>query len=275
LLCVLPLAGLLAYAGVWKELLRYSTIDWSTWTRSELFANWLLATTRAYLLLVPLAIGGFCAGCLRLRDIRQVQSGGEVDSFPLAVLLLCGFATAVLLFPKVPFPRTLVPFLPIWFCAFAFLVVDGLSAVRQQRARAGWLAGVAGAGLLVLAAQPLPPCESARSAAGGRSYDLCYLPFHDGYAPDKVILAWEALRAPDLPIVSDYEAFYALRVLNAEDAGMRIYEYRHFPGPGGAAPLIVAHDPEELQRIADGIGADLRRYRKFADTGYFDLYVPQ
>jgi hypothetical protein len=240
-----------------------------------LFANWLLATTRAYLLAVPLAMGGFCAGCLRLRGARRTQSGGEADSFALAVLLLCGFAAAVLLFPKVPFPRTLVPFLPIWFCAFAFLIVSGFVATRQQRARTGWLAGVASAGLIVLAAQPLPPCEGARSVAGGRSFDLCYLPFHDGYAPDKVLLAWEALRAPDLPIVSDYEAFYALRVLNAEDAGLRLYEYRHFPGSGTAAPVIVAHDPEELQRIANQIGADLRRYRKFADTGYFDLYVPQ
>jgi hypothetical protein len=143
-----------------------------------------------------------------------------------------------------------------------------LECLLERRLLAPMLLGALPFLALVGSGNPVPACRSATAATFG-DYDLCYQFFHDRYHPDSVAQAWRLLNDPSLPLVSDYEGFYSLRVLGIP--GMQVQQYQSFSG--ARPPAIVVARPGDLERIAGTLGLDPRGYRLLADTGYFKLYV--
>ena len=57
---------LLAYAGVWDELLSFSGVDFSDWTRSGLIREWLRGSISNFVWVSPLIGAGVAVGLTQL-----------------------------------------------------------------------------------------------------------------------------------------------------------------------------------------------------------------
>jgi hypothetical protein len=128
LLVVPPLALFVAYGLVWKQLIAASHVAYSAWSRSDLLSNWLRGTSADLAFMAPVALGLVVAAIWhsRIAGNRDTRS-----NLVLSVGLLAGLPVALYAMPLAPFPRTLVPYLPIWTCAIAALVTAGIIAVRS------------------------------------------------------------------------------------------------------------------------------------------------
>ncbi len=265
-----PLLGLLAYAAVFDDLLRFADMDLSSWSRGALLREWLRAPF-ADIAWIWIPVGaGAVAGAYALWRARRLPEEAIPQGLGTAFGLLAAFFVAVLAMPKVPFPRTLVPFLPVWFCVLACFTAYGVEHAWRQPWRGPALAGALAVAVTLFALQPQPPCRDSGPTPAGDGYDLCYQFFHDRYHPEAVADAWTLLRSPQLPVVSDYEGYYALRVLDVP--GLQVHEYRSLP-QGSETPAIITAHPGDLERITAAIGAEARDYRLVANTGYFKLYA--
>lgn len=267
-----PALGLLvAYAAVWPELLRYSSLALSPWTRLGLMQNWLHATVSDFIWAAPLIGAGILVGLQ-----QQLKAGvavGKIVSreFVLAILLALGLVAAILAMPSAPFPRTLVPFLPIWFCVLSYVVVYGVTQIIQRKNLIGFGCGLVLFALPVIAGPAPQSCKATSAVHGPSDYDLCYQYFRDQYHPTLVVDVWASLGKPDIPIVTSYEGYYALVALGAE---VDVFEYRRYVRSNGPKPLIVAHDPSEFESIAMQAKLDASTYAIIADTGYFKVFAP-
>lgn len=271
LLAVPPACLLLAYSAIWSELVRVGVLDLSPWTRASLLKNWAFGTFSDIRWIVPLIGAGLLAGSWHAWTNRDSAPEARRPELVLSVLLLAGLAATVYLMPHAPFPRHLVPFLPIWFCAVAYLVCRGLSLLRCRDARLAYVLGAALLAVPLAVAKPAASCKTAPSPGTAFDYDLCHQYFRDNYHPSKVVEFWSALGRPDVPIVTDYEGYFSIAILHSP---VEVFEYREYPSTSGRIPLIVAHDQASLEQMADALALGGRGYRLVSDTGYFKIYAP-
>jgi hypothetical protein len=271
LVLIPPLCVAAAYALVWRQLVAMSQVGFSAWTRGEVASAWLRATLADTPWFLPL-LGGSLAVVL-LRTLRRAPATPAPEQRLLvAGLLGLGLFAAMLAMPTAPFPRTLVPFLPVWYAALAAIACSGLSALgRWPRA---WQPFVLGA---LVAAAPLAlgrgpaACRGDAGNGGKFDYDLCHQYFRDNYRPEDVIAIWAGIGRPEVPIVSDFEGYLALSILNAP---VRVFEYRHVPATVRQPPMIVAHGDADVREMTGLLGLDALQYHQAADTGYFKVYYP-
>lgn len=259
-----PLAGLLVYLPIWREVLAAVGSGTSAWTSGSLLADWLVGAVKPVGFLSAWAI----LGALAIARQSIGESHARVAFGPLlAALLVAGFVLAVSALPGKPFPRILSPFLPAWYCAVATLAVQGLAALARQRLAPvlALLAAFTGSWAGAQGPQCGPPPN-----AGPYAYTLCYQYFHDRFHPSKVIDAWAQLEVPGLPIVTDYEGAFALRVLGSPAPVFHVSEYD--PSRGGP-PLLVAHDAVAMASLATSLGLDPGRFAEISNTGYFRVYA--
>jgi hypothetical protein len=268
LLIAPPLALLVAYAGIFDALVGMSRVALSPWTGPTLLAEWWRATLWDIRWFAPIAGAGLLLGVWEWRDPEPASK--ERSGWLVSTALVVGLAAALLASPNPPFPRSLVPFLPIWFCALACLGAYGIRAALLRNRRLPFVAALL-ASALPFAFVDAPSCRGDPGRGGAYDYNLCHQYFRDAYHPEQVLSAWAGLEAPSLPIVADYEAFYALRVLGS---GAPVHSSRDFRWTAARPPLIVAPSREEFAAVRAQIGADAQEYALLADTGYFDVYAP-
>jgi hypothetical protein len=269
-LVIVPVAAFgVAYGHVWSELVSFSRISFSDWSREDLLQAWLAGSLYDSHWL-PGAFGAACfawAAGFRGPAQRGVACRQQAA---IAACFTLGFLLLVIVMPTRPFPRTLVPFLPMWFCAVAIVLARGFESLPTVRA---WVAG--GLGFFLLAAPALVQssnmrCDGPPRTSSAFDYDLCHQYFRDNYHPELVLDAWAELGQPGTPLVADFEGYYALSSLGSAA------DIRHFSQwrAGDSPPIIVAHDTFERDRIADTLGVKGLEYAELADTGYFDVYAP-
>ena len=274
--CALLLAApflclVVAYGAIWDELMTFSKIGFSDWSRTNLATHWLHGSLSNFIWIAPAAGAGLAVGIHQLARDRVKLADINSYGFIFSTLLILGFTAALLAFPKAPFPRTLVPFLPVWIVAVTYLIIHGIRIAGRGRLLPTFAAS------LLLFALPLPgelsstSCKDAKGQGGAHDYDLCYQYFRDKYQPGKVLDAWAALNRSDIPIVTSFEGFYALDVLGSS---AQVFEFTHFEPIGRPAPLLVAHDRSEFELIARKTGVDPASYGPYADTGYFKVFAP-
>jgi hypothetical protein len=263
-----PLALLLAYARVWDELMHVSSLLGSGWTRVDLLRNWWHGTMSDFRWLLPVAV---VAIALRLARRDPARRSSPAREWLLPSLLLAGLVVAVAIIPRAPFPRSLVPYLPAWYCGVAALATPLLRPLLRTPARTLGLVALAALGLGLSSASATPTCRAQGGPGGKYEYDLCHQYFRDRYHPRLVIEAWAALRRPQVPIATNYEGYYALR---AQRSRATIFEYRSPPKGSSTLPLVVAHDDAEMRRIRDSLGLQQVPYALEADTGWFKVYAP-
>ena len=272
LLLVAPAASLvLAYGLVWKELMSFKDVGFSTWQLSGLASEWLSGTWASFGWLLLFVGGGLAVGIKELGRSIGAKKLLAPPEFVFAVLLIITFGIAVAAIPQVPFPRTLVPFLPIWLITLASIMSFGVRALATKGAFVTFGVGA----LLFLApawaAPSISDCRNFRPSTDAFEYGLCHQYFRARYFPVRVLNAWAELTPTGLPIVSDFEGYFALQALRS---GAQIYEYRNFQLSGHLPPLIVANGREQLKKICNHLGLDPSSYALVADTGYFKLYGP-
>lgn len=273
-----PVAGLLAYAGVWPQLLSAAARSWGGWPYGLTAGHWVRATLASLPWLALLAVAGVLL-LARRAWAREVA--------PHALLLLAGTAVALalmaLVLPHPPFPRTFVPMLPLW-CALLALAVAALWDLPAVAARRRLAAGafVLAAFAVVLTGALRPPCGGA-APASEFPQDLCHSFYHRDYRPDLVMAALgELSRTQAVVVVADDEAFWALSFLIRQgsvrfplevvsERDWREEERRRAtPQPPG---LVVTRSREALGEMLAKAGLAPDRYRAIADSGYFKVYA--
>lgn len=268
ILLAVPVLGLLvAYFAIFRELIGFSTVAFSSWTRRDLVADWMHGALSGYVWLAPLAGAGIVS--VWTSGVRPASPSGT-DGLTSVVLLL-GMLGIVLAMPNPPFPRTLVPFLPVWIAASSSLMLLGIRALARPGRSPAILATLLVAVGLVWSGTSDKPCRGERGSGGKFDYDLCYQYFRDNYHPEQVMDTWAEQSRPDMPIVSDYEGFHALRILGAP---VRVFEYRQVPVGADLGALFVAHDDTEFHQMAKHVGENPATYHLIRDTGYFKVYGP-
>lgn len=267
-----PFLGLLVYSAVWRDLWRYAGVNFSSWTRLGLAQNWLQSTLSDIVLLLPLIVAGALVALFQLYAFWRGKGGKVPEAVLLSLCLLAGFAGILLTMPTVPFPRNLVPLLPVWFAVIAYLTVHAISQLLQREHLAKILTIVGVTSILMLANLPMSSCKSPSKGKGPYAYDLCYQYFRDEYHPDQVVEIWQMLGRKDVAIVANFEGLLAIGALDTFPQGLDVYEFRDYPAAGRPNPLIVVHEQADLARITNFLGLDQSRYRKVADSGYFKVY---
>jgi hypothetical protein len=272
MLFLAPFLGLgMAYAAVWQELVRYKAMVASSWTRVGLLQHWWHASVSDYRWLLPVACAALLLALKRILR-RTVPSRIEGNrELALALMLVLGLAVTVAVMPSTPFPRTLVPYLPVWFCAMGYLVARMFRVFPRTPMAALGIVLLVALGLGLSGANPTPVCRNERGSGGASDYDLCHQYFRDEYHPDRVIELWASVGRADVPIATDFEGYYSLRALGSRAT---IFEYRFPPRGRMTTPLVVAHDAGEMLRMVHALGLQSHRYRIAADTGYFKVYAP-
>ncbi|MEO8161894.1 MAG: hypothetical protein ABI588_10790, partial [Arenimonas sp.] len=261
----------LAYAAVWRELVEYSAYLYSNWSRTGLLFSWLHGVHADHWFLLPIAAAGAAAGGVRAWRAISEHEAQEAAGFVLATGLLLGFAAVVLLMPHPPFPRTLVTYLPIWFSAIGAFFAMAVQAVRERRQVAVMVAVLVLSAGLLATQRPISSCRGAASSESPYEYDLCYQYFHDHYYPEAVVQAWAELGKPSVPIVTDYEGYFALKVLNVP--GLDVYESQAWPREGLPVPLVVVHRRADFERISGELRLPAAGFVRVTDTGYFEIYA--
>jgi hypothetical protein len=242
-------------------------MDFSAWTRQGLVTEWLRGSLANFKWLFPIAGAGAAIGVVELVQAARAKRRIE-PSVLLAILLVCGLLASVIVMLNPPFPRTLVPILPVWICALALLTLHGVRAVLRRQNLAVALIGAALGAVIVFASPAGERCKGSAGSGDKFDYDLCHQYFRDAYHPEQVLDFWASL--PErLPIVSDFEGFHAIRILNSP---AQVFEYRYYPAKPAHRPLIVAHGSKDMFKMSTALGLDPATYSLAADTGYFKVY---
>ena len=269
ILIVPAISLILAYGSVWNELMSFRHVGFSNWNLTGLARDWLHGIWASFGWLSVLTGAGIAVGLYATIQAFYSRKPEIAPEFLAAIILIVGFGFAVASIPTVPFPRSLVPYLPLWLIAMSMLVSHGLTSLRQGGR--GLAFGI-GAAAFLLPSWAAPPVASCRNSAGSGDpfeYTLCHQYFRDHYYPSRVLDVWASLQHDDIPIVSDFEGFRALQILGSR---AKVYEYRNFQPSDLMAPIFVAHGRPEMERMAGYLGLRSKSYVLIADTGYFKVY---
>jgi hypothetical protein len=265
-----PVALVVAYGFVWRQLLAASALGFSDWSRDAVAMEWVHATVGDIVWIVPLFGGG--TALLLIAGLRRRLPDLQAAALLAAVLIAGGTLAAVFVTPNTPFPRTLVPALPVWYCALSAIVMLGLSRLLEVRREWGIFILGAAVSLVPFVFTGTPSaCRGDAGTGAAFEYDLCHQYFRDEYHPEQVLSVWAQVRNPNVPIVTGFEGYHALRVLASP---ARVFQYQHFTSASGQPPMLVAHDWPEARRMIGALQLGDRGYRLAADTGYFKVYWP-
>jgi len=272
---VLATSGIGYYVMVWAELLAHAGHRWSDWSRTELLGHWTLASTGQFLWFLPLA-GLTLVHTFTRPDFWRVPASDAVRNGALALMFAVVVAVAVLTLPLIPFPRNLVPLLPLAALVIGAVLVDGLRAL-------GGYTNIAVERLVVPLALAVfavghltPPCGGLWTGQS-RPADLCRQFYHEDYSPSRT---WQALRETfadhAVPVMLDAEAMTTLALLRqgALPDGLDLVDFRQWSRRFTAAPAFAVADNEaQVRRLLQrgGMSAPLITERLWS-TGHFKLY---
>lgn len=267
-----PMSGLLAYLGIWSQVLAASGHGFSDWGKFALVVEFARTFFSEFWLLLPFVF----VGCYFLiSEIRQGSKQAYIE-LALALSLLIVPALFLLIVKQAPFPRNLVPLLPVICVVTGVMVAKGW----QTCTNISFLRNVPLLAILAIATFTLkflgPGCESVSEI--NRVSNLCRLYYQQDYQPEAV--AQYILNHPvgrDSVIVTGYEGLYALGFLQINyDLGMHLENYRNY-WPSSlkqGLPWLVTAGDAGLSHMLQQMNVNALLYRQALDTGYFKIYVP-
>lgn len=282
-----PLSGGLAYVAIWREVLQTAGRDWSDWTLSSLAGHWLWATTTDFAWLLPVAVVGL--GVL----VRGSARGGARAQACRRTLVYCGCCALVPLlgfglFPQVPYPRNLVPLLPLWYGGLALVLAaawEALPGVSRGLDTALRLALC----LVLLGAAGLRESRGADYAVrhpepvSGLVQDLYDQYYHHAFDPSAAAASVAALAAEGpVLFVTDYNGVWVVgaEVERQHGAALR-RRLVHFRGPLPIAPsptaetrlFVLTNGLERAREVARTRGLSEPTARdRVATSGFFEIY---
>lgn len=276
-LAAAPFAGLIAYVGIWRELLKASHESWGNWHGQALFGHWGFSTISDFTWLLPLLA---VAVALLLWRILRRDGRGDMPLPPAMALVFVvpiGTLAWVVAMPVTPLPRTLVPLLPVWYVLVGILVayfVNAWPARWRPLAAGGMVILVAG---LSLNAPRNQPCGGAPPAIALHGLDLCHQFHRMDYHPARTLKALQELQSGQPPrlVMTEAEGRYALSA--AARGTLTFFDYQQYADmgrlPGVPLPLVVANGETQMELMVKTLGFDPARYALSADMGHFKIYV--
>lgn len=275
-LLVGPVLGLVSYLAVWSDLAKASQHSWSPWSLSDLISHWAFATTQQFQWLVPIFL--IClASVVRLLFVDDPGRRNATQKMLIVMIVaMAGLGLWLYAMPAKPFPRTLVPILPIWYIFIGSILAQGVFwfQVRFQRVGVALTIGL----LLIVSIRALSgePCGQPVPHSPGEA-TLCYQYYRDAYKPSQAAIVVNKLRAESKrPVVLGYEAMWALYVANPPVAGAMLFngDYAKLRPYLEEVdfPILVTEGRKQFEYIVEFLKLPINRYRLIADTGYFSVY---
>jgi hypothetical protein len=287
LLVAAPAVGMLAFVGIADQLRAAALYDYSGYNRNLIFGQWVVSTLSDIAWFLPALMAGAGLMIVRARDQSREVEAQRARASLLLVLLFCGGVVAMIYaLPNPPFPRTLVPMLPVWCCLLGMFAAHTIDAARTRHASLQaivWFWFVA-AILIGFRAQPCGGIPSNKT--GEEPIDLCYQYYRNDFSPAKVVSAVTALqmksRSGPRPVIGLHQSL-PLRYVHPD--GFEPMHYAKAFAPIRFAlgdrfveadwPLVIANGEVQLLRQLDYLKLPRDRYQLAADTGYFKLYAPR
>jgi len=110
-----PLLGMVSYSLIWNEVIKESQKKWSMWNYSEIIQHWTWATISDFMLLIPFILFGALLLFKGALTDKSLSIGSPRNQLLLLSSLIISFLFWMIISPNPPFPRTFVPFLPVWY----------------------------------------------------------------------------------------------------------------------------------------------------------------
>ncbi len=288
-----PLAALPVYlpnAAAFIETLRghetafTATGNAGEWWRATMIDLWWLWPV--------LAVGVALAG---LRALRAGEAAPDRTPEPSAAAFHLLLASAVLpllawwALPNVPYPRTLVPLLPVWFLAWGLLAADALQVLRAMTGRTtAFVAAALIAVLLVVTAVRREATNARyveRFAPGEKPFDLYdQYPLDPRFDPDAAA-RWvraQAMARPVFVLIDDTDLWGIRHALTffPTDPQFRIGYYRIRGGgerfaevAAGRLVLLLTRNPAEARGMMRHLELPGRMTPALYDGGFFRVYA--
>lgn len=285
-----PLPGLVCYLGVWGQFLQQArSFDPHTGlTRLEVAGSLPAATLPEVWWLWPLVAVGLAVLAIGARRERSWSPRSPRGQLLFVAACLAVPPAALLAAPRAPFPRTLVPLLPLWWTAAA---LPAAAALRRAGQALGPRAALAPAAVVFAA---LPAMAALREADGAgywlrhpraedRPQDLHDHYYHHGFRPAEAVAALRDLarRGPCLALTDEADIWSLRRCSGGAVAYYRAgWLARPWPDQArGRAVFIVTCSPERARKVAEHLAAvapeDMRPAgppREIRNTGFFKIY---
>ena len=245
-LVTVPFVGLIWYVAILKDLWHHAQTYHTPFTAIGVTGHFLQSTLMDLWWLAPVA----AVGMVKLIQEAMRETSWAMTGARMQLLLLPVCIGVTMLFlsvsRSVPFARTLVPILPIWFLALAFPTAKTLAACEKWRPNLGSTLAVLVVGALLLTAR-------VREASGAgytervppthRAQDLYDLYYHQGFRPAQTV-SW---------LKQNVNPRTSLLLMDGADVGtLRFYHqiYRlDLPYLASGTPGIT---PEVVRRACSG-----------------------
>lgn len=279
-----PVAGLACYGLVFEKLLANATGFATSYTTGGVLMEWTWATLDDLWWLWAFVALGLI---VLVREAHRnplwdaASPRGQVLFLAAVVIVPQLF---LILMPHAPFPRNLVPLLPLWYGILALMLMAPFRSASHAAPTAARAAGIAIAISLVLTATLRESREAGyadRNPEGTKPQNLYDLYYHHRFYPSQAVAEIRALAAGrDTVVVTDDADLWAIQAYGGTHTGARLLYERalHFtpddlPEMARCRMLLLTYGAVPahaiINRLHLPVAVDLSLR---ADTGFFKIY---
>lgn len=262
------LIGLIAYIGIWHQLLAVAGHGYSDWSKLELVTQLAMTFFSEYWLFLPLIMAGIY---YLLKETKQHARQARVElGILLAVLVLPTFF--LLIMKQAPFPRNLVPLLPVICVVLGMLTSKACAGLGMSPAKGAVVISLLA--VVSFAIRSWLPCGQFIDT--NRVGNLCQQYYQHDYQPETVMQYFLKNSLNQATILTGFEGMYALEFININyGLGMDIRHYKSYrAGSTRQSPWIVTEGDEKIDIFIKQLRLDASSYVQVLDTGYFKIYQP-
>ncbi|MBN2712452.1 MAG: hypothetical protein JXR97_08500 [Planctomycetes bacterium] len=296
-LFISPALGGLAYINILKEMANCAATFKTGFTVSYVTSHYLWATLVDYWWLAPFFLLG-CYGIVTggktcIADSGKDKAPNVCAPCPIAMLLACIAVPLMFLLamPNKPFPRNLIPLLPIWYASLGMISTKGLERLGKTNAFAAAVALCLALTICGKVREGDNAGYADRYTSEDRPQDLYDLYYMNGFKPREILeIVDEAAKDRSFSFFADNSDLYSLIYIIANQYGdgfgpykTKVHNYESIARGGltdrslSKRPLFIACSPDNAIIMAEHIsGSRINKgwvAEKIADTGFFKLYA--
>ncbi|WP_319410098.1 hypothetical protein [uncultured Desulfosarcina sp.] len=273
-----PLLGFVAYSNVLTNLINHSQRKISNWNPLYLAIHWFWAVSADFILLIPFIGLGIIIAARSTFKQPDFSVGRPANNLALLAATITTLALWLCILPNPPFPRNLVPFLPVWYYLCGYFFSVGWKHFLANNTKLNHVLFLPFIGSVYLLAVLTPNCFGIK---GNKEFpqDLCTQYYHEAFYPTRTVqLLNDIIGDRQIPVMTDYDGIYCLGyvIKNSSDIDISLVHYISWKNSKhlSASPprIIVTRSVAELQKMLNKTGVTADRYVEIANTGFFKIY---